>query len=92
MPNVVGSMIDAAQETLNSKGLVVTVEYKKTDEAKEGTVIAQNVESGTSVKRGDKVIITVCSGRETIDVADVTGMPEKDAVDKLKEQGSASEE
>ena len=87
MPNVVGSMIDAAQETLNSKGLVVTVEYKKTDEAKEGTVIAQNVASGTSVKRGDKIIITVCSGRETIDVADVTGMPEKDAVDKLKEQG-----
>lgn len=87
MPDVVGSMQEEAEEELGSKGLVVTVEYKKTDEAKEGTVLEQNIEAGTSVKRGDKVTITVSSGRETVDVADVVGMLEKAATDKIEEQG-----
>lgn len=87
MPNVVGQTKDKAESTLNSKGLVVVIEYKKTDAVAEGNVISQSVSAGSSVKRGDKVTITVSSGRETIDVANVVGMTQTEAEKTLKDQG-----
>ena len=87
MPDVVGETKANAENTLNSKGLVVTVEYKKDDAVAEGTVISQNIAKGESVKRGDKVIITVSSGRETIDVAYVVGKYKDEATEILEDQG-----
>ena len=87
MPNVVGQSKDKAENTLNSKGLVVVIEYKKTDAVAEGSVISQSVSAGSSVKRGDEVTITVSSGRETIDVANVVGKTKAEAEKALKDQG-----
>lgn len=87
MPNVVGQSKDKAENTLNSKGLVVVIEYKKTDAVAEGSVISQSVSAGSSVKRGDEVTITVSSGRETIDVANVVGKAKAEAEKALKDQG-----
>ncbi len=87
MPNVVGETKESAETTLNGKGLVVSVEYKKTDEAPEGTVISQSIAAGDDVKRGDTIVITVSSGKETVDIADVVGKTQSDAEKILKEQG-----
>lgn len=87
MPDVVGQNKDQAENVLYSKGMVVVIEYKKTDEIAEGNVISQSVSVGTSVKRGDEVTIVVSSGRETIDVADVVGLPQTEAKKVLEEQG-----
>jgi len=87
MPDVVGQSKEKAESTLNGKGLVVVIEYKKTDAVAEGNVISQSVSAGSSVKRGDEIIITVSSGRETVDVADVVGMTQAEAENVLKAQG-----
>ena len=87
MPNVVGQSKENAENTLNTKGLVVVVEYKKTDAVAEGHVLSQSVAAGDSVKRGDQITIVVSSGRETIDVADVIGKSQAEAEEILKEQG-----
>lgn len=87
MPNVVGQTKDKAESTLNGKGLVVTIEYKKDDSAKEGTVLAQSISKGTSVKRGDEVTITVATNTRTIKVANVVGKSKSDAESILKDQG-----
>lgn len=87
MPNVVGQTKDKAESTLNGKGLVVTIEYKKDDSAKEGTVLAQSVAKGTSVKRGDEVTITIATNTKTVKVANVVGKSKSDAESILKDQG-----
>ncbi|MBO5870134.1 MAG: InlB B-repeat-containing protein [Clostridia bacterium] len=87
MPDVVGKTEAEAEATLQGKGLVVVLEYQKTDSVPEGTVMAQSVSKGESVKNGDTVTLTVASGRETIDVADVVGMSQAEAEKTLKKQG-----
>lgn len=87
MPAVDGKSMEEAEDILRDKGLVVEVQYQKTDAVEEGLVISQSVDAGSDVKRGDKVIITVSSGRETTDVANVVGMTEAEAEKTLKDQG-----
>lgn len=87
MPNVVGQAKDKAESTLTGKGLVVIVEYQKNDSVAEGNVISQSVSAGSSVKRGDEVTITISSGRKTVDVANVVGKSQADAVSALEKQG-----
>ncbi len=87
MPNVVGSAEKTAENTLTSKGLVVTVQYAKDDNVAEGKVIKQSVKSGTKVKKGDKITITVSSGKPLVSVANVVGKTKESAESTLKSQG-----
>ncbi|MBE6799863.1 MAG: PASTA domain-containing protein [Ruminococcaceae bacterium] len=87
MPNVVNRHIDDAEEILTSKGFFVNVEYKRTDNVKENHVIKQSYKKGEKVDRGACVTLTVASGRETIDVANVVGKISSSANDILSEQG-----
>ena len=87
IPDVVGKSRDEAESLLNEKGLSVSVEYVKNDSVPENEVIKQSVSAGTSVKRGDKVLLTISSGRETINVADVAGKSKDEAEDILEDQG-----
>ncbi len=87
IPNVVGKNKDEAESILNKKGLSVSVEYEKNDSVPENEVVKQSVPAGTSVKRGDKIILTISSGRETIIVSDVTGKTKNEAEDILTKQG-----
>ena len=87
MLNVVGMDKDDAVAELESKGLIVLVQYEKNDSVPENQVMKQSVESGSDVKRGDQITLTVSSGKETVKVADVVGKEEKDAVKLLENQG-----
>ncbi len=87
MPNVEGKQFVEAQNTLESKGLVVVIEYQKNNDVPENSVISQSVKVGTDVKRGDKITLVVCSGKKTINVANVIGKNYEDATDILKDQG-----
>lgn len=87
MPNVVGKSYSEAEKLLKKDGLAVSVEYKKDTSAKENTVLEQSVKSGASVKRGDKVTLTVASPKSTVDVKNVKGMSRGDAVSVLQGQG-----
>ena len=58
---LVGSPVSAAEAALRAAGLVPTTQ-SVTDEAPEGTVVAANPSSGTSVSMGSMVALTVSTG------------------------------
>ena len=89
MPNVVGQKEDAAKSTLENRGLVVTVEYAKSNTVPEGNVISQSVKENEDVKRGDSITIVVSSGEKTIEVSNVVGKTRSEAEDILDKQGFA---
>ena len=62
MPDVVGKTTHQAITTLQHDGLVVASTRQVTDKAKAGTVLATKPKSGTSVKKGDHVSLTISSG------------------------------
>ena len=87
MPNVVGMTREVAESTLLEKGLSVTVEYGVTDKAEIGNVYEQSIPSGSNARKGDSIVIKVCSKKATIQVANVVGMTSSDASTTLKKQG-----
>ena len=87
MPDIREKVYADEMKALTAKGLVVTAEYQKNDKIPVGCVISQSVEPGTSVKRGDKVVVTVSSGEDTVKVADVAGKTADEAKSVLNKQG-----
>lgn len=86
VPSVVGESEAAAKSKLNSYGLKFEVSYRNDSSVSEGNVISQSPNSG-SVKAGDRVTITVSTGKPSYSVVDVTGKTQNDAVSALKKQG-----
>jgi serine/threonine-protein kinase len=62
------------------------VEEQESD-VPEGDVISQSPGAGTRVTRGDRVTITVSTGRPQVDVPDVVGMSEERAILRLNGAG-----
>ena len=87
MPNVIGKDEAAAKSELSEKGLSVKVEYAKDDNVTVGNVISQSTKAGDKVNKGDAVTITVSSGKQLINVANVVGMTISDAKSTLQGQG-----
>ncbi len=87
MPNVVGMQQDNAASTLTGKGLSVTISYEQNDSKTEGEVLNQSVKSGTSVKRGDSVVLTVCTHSSVVTVPNVVGKTQSDAEKAIKDKG-----
>jgi len=87
MPNVVGMTEAVATSTITSRGLSVAVEFERNDNVPEGNVIRQSIASGTMVSRGRRVTITVSSGQNLIQVANVVGRPQSEAGNTLRGQG-----
>ena len=86
MPDVSGMKEDEARKALEAKGLIVSQEYDKDNNVPEGCVIRQDLPAGTEVRKGDSVLITICSGKKTVMVADVAGMTKEEAEEALKKQ------
>lgn len=87
MPNVVGESEETARSTLETKGVIVSVEYKKSNDVAQGNVISQSIKAGTKSKKGDKVNLVVASGKATFDVANVVGKSQDSAKSTLEGQG-----
>lgn len=87
MPDVYNMTQEEAEKLLTEKGLVVHVEYEKSNQVQQDHVIRQSIPRGNTMKRGDEVTIVVCSGKATTNVADVTGKTREEAEATLKKQG-----
>ncbi len=87
LPDVVGMDVEEAEKLLNDKGLIVHFEYVKNDDVPENQVVSVSLEAGAPVKPGDEVTIEVSSGKNTVEVADVSGLTAEEAVKKLEAQG-----
>jgi eukaryotic-like serine/threonine-protein kinase len=79
VPDVAGLSRDSAEARLRQEGLEVAVEEQESD-VPEGDVVSQSPGAGARVTRGDRVTITVSTGRPQVDVPDVVGMSEERAI------------
>jgi beta-lactam-binding protein with PASTA domain/serine/threonine protein kinase len=87
-PTLVGTIADAAGDTLTAQHLVLgqrTEAFSETVEA--GKIIAQDPAAGTALKPGTAVAVTVSKGRQPIAVTDFTGKPADQAKKALADAG-----
>ena len=87
MITVVGKNIDDVKVALLQAGLTPEIEYEESTEYEQGIVMRASVEPGVMVEEGSNVILTVSSGSEGIEVPDVVGMTEAEAVATLGKSG-----
>ncbi len=87
MPDIVGKTQEAAEASLSQCGLNVSLGYGKSNDIPKGSVISQSVAAGASVRKGNVITITICTGRETYPVPNVVGKTKADAEAALKEIG-----
>jgi serine/threonine-protein kinase len=65
MPDLMGMKIEAAQDSLKRLGLQVSdLRVVESPDSPKGTVLLQSPQAGMIVKRGDKVVLAVTSGRQ----------------------------
>jgi serine/threonine-protein kinase len=88
VPNVVGLQQNIAQRRLNRAGLAVRVQYIASSKPS-GQVVDQSPVTGTSVKKGSRVQITVSLGPNatTTQVPDVVGQDQQTATTTLQDAG-----
>lgn len=87
MPNINGTNMEDARNTLASAGLGMEVAYEESDTIDEGVVINTNVVAGTAVKPGTTVTVTVSAGSSGVEVPDVEGMGDDSANTALVSKG-----
>ena len=87
MPDVVGKDVEEAKKLLESRGLVVLLNYEQNKNKPEGTVLMQSVKSGSGVIRGDNIILTICTHSETITVPYLIGKTQSEAEKELRAAG-----
>lgn len=88
VPDLSGKTYDEAKAELEKYGL--TIENKgevSSDDYDEGEVANQDPVAGTSVKKGTTVGVVISNGKGSVDVPDVKGVSEDDAVAKLNNEG-----
>ena len=88
VPTVLGEKEDRATELLEERGFDVEVEEFESEQPA-GTVVEQDPRAGTEAEEGSTVTLSVSEGLGTARVPDVTGLPEREAVRKLKARGFA---
>ncbi|MBR5798712.1 MAG: Stk1 family PASTA domain-containing Ser/Thr kinase, partial [Lachnospiraceae bacterium] len=87
MIRVVGKKLDTVKVELLSIGLTPEIEYQESTQYQEGVVMESSVKEGTLVPLGSNVILTVSSGSEGVEVPDVVGLTEAEAVSGLEQKG-----
>lgn len=86
--DVVGLDVEAAKEMLNDQYLEnIVLEYRESDEVEANKVISQNPEAGEMVAQDDLITLVVSSGSATIEVPDVVGEEEAEAIRILEDAG-----
>ena len=87
IPNVEGLPQQEALAELQAAGFVVSIVEEASADVAEGLVIRANPSVGSEIRQGATVTITVSTGREMINIPDVSGMTLEDAARTLEEMG-----
>lgn len=89
MPDLEGKTQEEAEAELEALDLVMQVEQQASDDVEEGVVISQENDPGTVVPRFSKVLVTISSGSDQIDLASLglTDMTLETAVRLLEGRG-----
>lgn len=85
MPDLTGMTQQKAEELLEDYGVTIdkTVYTELSDKWEEGEIISTDPKSGSSIKKGDVVTITVSKGKYIV-IKDYVGMTEKEAKEELE--------
>jgi serine/threonine-protein kinase len=91
VPAVEGKTLDEARRALSNAGIVTAIRYVPSD-LPSGTVVAQARKSGTTVRRGDHMLITVSFGPQSnasalVTVPNVVGLDEQTAQTRVRGAG-----
>lgn len=87
MIEAVGRNVDDVKKLLLEAGLTPEIEYEESTQYQQGVVIRASVAAGTVVEEGTHVVLTVSAGSEGIEVPDVVGLTEAEAVSNLEQKG-----
>jgi eukaryotic-like serine/threonine-protein kinase len=87
VPDVVGDPFDEARADLERAGFVVSRRDQVTDDEEPGTVLKQSPGAGQDVDKGATVTLSVAKEPRTVEVPDVTGETQTDAVTRLSQDG-----
>ncbi|MBD5548151.1 MAG: Stk1 family PASTA domain-containing Ser/Thr kinase [Lachnospiraceae bacterium] len=87
MIEVVGKNVDDVKVQLLNLGLTPEIEYEESTQYEAGIVMEASVKAGTMITEGDNVILTVSAGSEGVEIPDVVGMSEAEAVATLSKEG-----
>jgi serine/threonine-protein kinase len=90
VPSYVGLQLADARQNAQSQGFVLSVgAYQVTDQAPEGSVIAQDPAAGATALKGSAVTVTVATQKQTVPVPDLRLHTEADAFDILAQNNLA---
>lgn len=87
MIEVVGKGEDEVKVALLKLGLTPEIEYKESAEYEQGIVMDCSVGAGEMIEEGSNVVLTVSAGSEGVEVPDVVGISEAEAVATLGKGG-----
>lgn len=95
MIEVAGRNVDEVKVDLLNLGLTPEIEYQESAQYDQGIVMSAKLEDGTAVaagtmvEEGSNIVLTVSAGSEGVEVPDVVGMTEAEAVAALSQKGFA---
>jgi eukaryotic-like serine/threonine-protein kinase len=87
VPDETGKSFDEASSDLEAAGFKVTRKDQETTDEDPGTVLSQSPKGGTQAAKGSAVALTVAKEPSQIDVPDVTGEDQGDAIARLSAAG-----
>ncbi len=87
MTEVIGKGEDEVKVALLELGLTPEIEYKESAEYEQGIVMDCSVAAGEMIEEGSNVILTVSAGSKGVEVPDVVGVTEAEAVATLGKGG-----
>ena len=87
MISVIGLNAESVKKSLIDIGLTPVIEYADSTDYAEGIVIGSSVEEGDMIAYGSDVVLTVSLGDSGVEVPDVVGMTEAEAVSTLVNKG-----
>ena len=87
VPSVVGQAESSALAQLQNAGFVAVPQQQADDTVQKGLVISQTPNGGTKLAKGSKVTVVVSTGKQAVEVPDVTGQTSANAANKLGQLG-----
>lgn len=87
VPDVTGKQLTLARQILEDRHLRVTVAETFDASAPVGVVVSQTPEAGTTVKEERTITIYVSKGGEELEMPNLRGLKQEDAIKKLQQMG-----
>src|ERR687888_1533367 len=87
VPDETGKSFDEASSDLQAAGFKVTRKDQENTDKDPGTVLGQTPKGGSQAAKGSVVALTVAKAPATVEVPDVTGEDQGDAIARLSAEG-----